>query len=256
MVSRTEAIMFFETKATREKWLDRFAVSNLPIDVFCEMNHIKKEMLVKTLVKLFDDEPEYEQNPREITIRLEKALKMLEAANSIIQRQQKEITDQQIKIDAQKVLIQKKEEELSKTQTEINQINRVIDKKNKEINKKNLELEQKQIEIEQKRIEIIQLQEKLATQLRYRFCAHSEKMDNQPSLENGKTIEIHLDFMQGSNKDFTMTSTLLKEAGVSFTKNDSETLLSDELTEKLIKRFAVVHMACAYPHDSFSYNPD
>lgn len=182
-------------------------------------------------------------------ITLEEALKMLEAANSIIQRQQKEITDQQIKKDAQKVLIQKKEEELSKTQTEINQINRVIDKKNKEINKKNLE-------IEQKRIEIIQLQEKLATQLRYRFCAHSEKMDNQPSLENGKTIEIHLDFMQGSNKDFTMTSTLLKEAGVSFTKNDSETLLSDELTEKLVKRFAVVHTACAYPHDSFSYNPD
>lgn len=49
MVSRKEAIMFFETKATREKWLDRFAVSNLPIDVFCEMNHIKKEMLLKTL---------------------------------------------------------------------------------------------------------------------------------------------------------------------------------------------------------------
>ena len=74
--------------------------------------------------------------------------------------------------------------------------------------------------------------------------------------ETGKTIEIHFDFMQGSNKDFTMTSTLLKEAGVSFTKNDSETMLSDELTEKLVKRFAVVHMACAYPHDSFSYNPD
>ena len=49
MVSRKEAIMFFETKATRKKWLDRFAVSNLPIDVFCEMNHIKKEMLIKTL---------------------------------------------------------------------------------------------------------------------------------------------------------------------------------------------------------------
>ena len=113
MVSRKEAIMFFETKATREKWLDRFAVSNLPIDVFCEMNHIKKEMLVKTLnekmnnhrkehppkepavkitdfmeiepiqekiiekVKLFDDEPEYEQNPREITIRLGKAIIVL-----------------------------------------------------------------------------------------------------------------------------------------------------------------------------------
>jgi hypothetical protein len=32
MVSRKETIMFFETKATREKWLDRFAVSNLPIN--------------------------------------------------------------------------------------------------------------------------------------------------------------------------------------------------------------------------------
>ena len=70
-------MLIFETKATREKWLDRFAVSNLPIDVFCEMNHIKKEMLVKTLVKLFDDEPEYEQNPREITIRLGKAIIVL-----------------------------------------------------------------------------------------------------------------------------------------------------------------------------------
>ena len=102
--------MFFMSKATREKWLDRFAVSNLPIDVFCEMNHIKKEMLVKTLnekmnnhrkehppkepavkitdfmevepiqekiiekVNLFDDEPEYEQNQSEITIRLGKAI--------------------------------------------------------------------------------------------------------------------------------------------------------------------------------------
>ena len=102
--------MFFMSKSTREKWLDRFAVSNLPIDVFCEMNHIKKEMLVKTLndkmnnykkdhppkeptvkitdfmevepvkegiiekVKLFDDEPQYEQNQREITIRLGKAI--------------------------------------------------------------------------------------------------------------------------------------------------------------------------------------
>lgn len=101
-------------------------------------------------------------------ITLEEALKMLEAANSIIQSQQKEITDQQIKIDAQKVLIQKKDEEISQSQIEITQINKVIDQKNQVI--------------EQKRIEIIHLREKLATQLRYRFCAHSEKMDNQPSL--------------------------------------------------------------------------
>ena len=41
--------MFFETRATREKWLDRFAASNLPINEFCKMHHIKKEMLIKTL---------------------------------------------------------------------------------------------------------------------------------------------------------------------------------------------------------------
>ena len=49
MVSNKEAIMFFETRATREKWLDRFAASNLPINEFCKMHHIKKEMLIKTL---------------------------------------------------------------------------------------------------------------------------------------------------------------------------------------------------------------
>ena len=102
--------MFFETRATREKWLDRFAASNLPINEFCKMHHIKKEMLIKTLnermsnykkehppkepavkitdfmevepvqerviekVKLFNDEPQYEQNQSEITIRLGKAI--------------------------------------------------------------------------------------------------------------------------------------------------------------------------------------
>ena len=105
--------MFFETRATREKWLDRFAASNLPINEFCKMHHIKKEMLIKTLnermsnykkehppkepavkitdfmevepvqerviekVKLFDDEPQYEQNQTEITIRLGKAIIVL-----------------------------------------------------------------------------------------------------------------------------------------------------------------------------------
>ena len=101
--------MFFETRATREKWLDRFAASNLPINEFCKMHHIKKEMLIKTLnermsnykkehpskepavkitdfmevepvqerviekVKLFDDEVQYEQNTMNITIRIGKA---------------------------------------------------------------------------------------------------------------------------------------------------------------------------------------
>ena len=50
MVSRTEAILnLFETKGSREVWLDRFAASNMPIDTFCEMNHIKKETITKAL---------------------------------------------------------------------------------------------------------------------------------------------------------------------------------------------------------------
>ena len=43
MVSRTEVVLnLFETKAKREVWLDRYAASNMSIDLFCEMNHIKK----------------------------------------------------------------------------------------------------------------------------------------------------------------------------------------------------------------------
>ena len=86
---------------------------------------------------------------------------MLEAANSIIQSQQKEISDQQLKIDAQ---------------------SSVIHSKDLQIRQQEVELKQNQIEIEKKNLEILQLQEKLATQLRYRFCARSEKADKQPSL--------------------------------------------------------------------------
>ncbi|SEP78687.1 hypothetical protein SAMN04487977_101419 [Treponema bryantii] len=89
-------------------------------------------------------------------ITLEEALKMLEAANSIIQSQQKEISDQQLKIDAQ---------------------SSVIHSKDLQIRQQEVELKQNQIEIEKKNLEILQLQEKLATQLRYRFCARSEKAE-------------------------------------------------------------------------------
>ena len=39
----------FETKGSREVWLDRFAASNMNIDTFCQMNHIKKETITKAL---------------------------------------------------------------------------------------------------------------------------------------------------------------------------------------------------------------
>lgn len=101
-------------------------------------------------------------------ITLEKALKMLEAANSIIQSQQKEISDQQLKIDAQATVIVSKDSQLKK--------------KDLEIKAKQKEIELREFEIEQKNLQIIQLQKKLATQLRYRFCARTEKSDNQPNL--------------------------------------------------------------------------
>lgn len=94
-------------------------------------------------------------------ITLEEALKMLKAANSIIQSQQKEISDQKLKIDAQSC---------------------VIHSKDLQIKQQEVELKQSQIEIERKNLEILQLQERLATQLRYRFCARSEKANDQPSL--------------------------------------------------------------------------
>ena len=75
-------------------------------------------------------------------------------------------------------------------------------------------------------------------------------------VHTGHVLDMHFDFLHGEHKDFTGTSTLLKEAGIDLYKmGKTEIKISDELTEKIIKRFAVVHMACAYPHSSFSYNP-
>ena len=73
---------------------------------------------------------------------------------------------------------------------------------------------------------------------------------------NGHIIDIHFDFLQGEHKDFTGYSTLLKESGIDLYKlKRTEIQLPEEVTEKLIKRFAVVHMACPRPHSSFAFNP-
>ena len=62
MVSRTETILnLFETKAKREVWLDRFVASNMSIDNFCELNHIKKETITKALDEKMS--PYREQHP-------------------------------------------------------------------------------------------------------------------------------------------------------------------------------------------------
>lgn len=110
MVSKKEAILnLFETKGSREVWLERFAASNMPIDTFCEMNQIKKETITKALdekmssyreknpkkssavnisdfveveaatepviqkFQIIDDELCYEKEPEKITVKLGKA---------------------------------------------------------------------------------------------------------------------------------------------------------------------------------------
>ena len=74
--------------------------------------------------------------------------------------------------------------------------------------------------------------------------------------EYGKTVDIHFDFIIGEHKDFTQFSCLLKEEGFDLDKiNEDIIQLPVELTEKLIKRFASVYMACSQPHPSFAFNP-
>ena len=74
--------------------------------------------------------------------------------------------------------------------------------------------------------------------------------------EYGKTVDIHFDFIIGEHKDFTQFSGLLKEEGFDLDKTNEDIIqLPVELTEKLIKRFAVVYMACSHPHSSFAFNP-
>ena len=74
--------------------------------------------------------------------------------------------------------------------------------------------------------------------------------------EYGKTVDIHFDFIIGEHKDFTQFSCLLKEEGFDLDKiNEDIIQLPVELTEKLIKRFSSVYMACSQPHPSFAFNP-
>ena len=94
-------------------------------------------------------------------ITLEEAVKLLAVAKLQIAEQQQElkskdavISEKDLKINAQISLL----------------------------NQKNKELEAEKKEKEDLRIENLRLQEELASQLAHRFCSHSEKVDNQPSL--------------------------------------------------------------------------
>ena len=94
-------------------------------------------------------------------ITLEEAVKLLAVAKLQIAEQQQElkskdavISEKDLKINAQISLL----------------------------NQKNKELEAEKKEKEDLRIENLRLQEELSSQLAHRFCSHSERVDNQPSL--------------------------------------------------------------------------
>ena len=73
----------------------------------------------------------------------------------------------------------------------------------------------------------------------------------------GHVIDIHFDFIIGEHKDFTNYSSLLKESGIDlYALQKEEVSLPPDVAEKLVKRFAVVYMACSSPHSSFAFNPN
>ncbi len=86
MVSRTEAILnLFETKGSREVWLDRFAASNMPIDAFCEINHIKKETITKALDEKMSSYRE-KRPPKQPAINITDFVEVETAAKTVIDK--------------------------------------------------------------------------------------------------------------------------------------------------------------------------
>lgn len=80
-----------------------------------------------------------------------------------------------LQIEEQQQSLQKKDDEIAERDLKINAQIAVINQKDKQ-------LEAEKSEKEQIKLELIKVQEELSSQLAHRFCAHSEKSDNQPSL--------------------------------------------------------------------------
>lgn len=77
--------------------------------------------------------------------------------------------------EEQQQSLQQKDDEIAERDLKINAQIAVINQKNKQI-------EAEKSEKEHIKLELIKVQEELSSQLAHRFCAHSEKADNQPSL--------------------------------------------------------------------------
>ena len=72
----------------------------------------------------------------------------------------------------------------------------------------------------------------------------------------GHVLDMHFDFIIGEHQDHTGFSILLNEAGIDVCKmGKQEIKLSDELAEKLIKRFASVYMTYPEFGSGFAFNP-
>ncbi len=69
-------------------------------------------------------------------------------------------------------------------------------------------------------------------------------------------IDIKLDFIIGEHKDYTQFSSLLEENGIDLDAlQRKEIKISDELAEKLLKRFASVYMSQECPDSGLAFNP-
>ena len=80
-----------------------------------------------------------------------------------------------LQIEEQQQSLQKKDDEIAERDLKINAQIAIINQKDKQ-------LEAEKSEKEQIKLELIKVQEELSSQLAHRFCAHSEKSDNQPCL--------------------------------------------------------------------------
>ena len=83
---------------------------------------------------------------------------------------------------ASKLQIEEQQQSLQQKYNEIAERDLKINAQIAVINQKDKQLEAEKSEKEQIKLELIKVQEELSSQLAHRFCAHSEKLDNQPSL--------------------------------------------------------------------------
>lgn len=87
-----------------------------------------------------------------------------------------------LKIEKQELQLSKKEEELCNHKEKIDLQSTIINQQKQKIEETISKLKQAELKVQRIQREMTRLEEELASQLRYRFCAHTEKSSNQPML--------------------------------------------------------------------------